>query len=476
MNITKIKIKNLFGITETELDGKSVEFRGKNGVGKTSIIDAIRLALTNQSNRDVVVRSGAEEGEILIETDSSLSIYRKKRIGQADYKMIKEDNKAVMSPERYLSDIFTPLQLNPTEFTKMSSQDQNRAILNLIEFDWDLKWIEEKFGEIPKGVNYDQHILKVLEEIQSEKGFYYQSRQDINREARNKESFCVDIIKTLPEHYDAEKWREYSLSEKYAELNKKKDENSKIERAKVFASAYNAKMSAIRATRDEAIQLEKDLISDEKNELHKKIERLKAEIKAAEDKIAGLDDRLNDKIKVAEAQAEAAVEKLNSEYKSAEKYAEKEITPTDALETEIQFAEKMKTHLNEYDRMVRMKKEIKTLEEQSAALTSKIELARNLPAEILKTAKIPLKNLTVENGVPLINGRPISNLSTGEQLDLCVDVALSKPGRLKILLIDEISVLDTASRERLYEKCRKNGLQFIATRTSDSDEMEVVYL
>ena len=34
MNITKIKIRNLFGITETELDGRSVEFTGKNGTGK----------------------------------------------------------------------------------------------------------------------------------------------------------------------------------------------------------------------------------------------------------------------------------------------------------------------------------------------------------------------------------------------------------------------------------------------------------
>ena len=113
-----------------------------------------------------MVRTGAEEGEIFIETDSSLSIHRKKRVGQADYKQIKEDNKTIMSPEKYLSDIFTPLQLNPTEFTQMSKQEQNKAILNIIEFNWDLKWIEEKFGEIPKGVDYDQHILKVLEEIQ----------------------------------------------------------------------------------------------------------------------------------------------------------------------------------------------------------------------------------------------------------------------------------------------------------------------
>ena len=44
--ITKIKIKNLFGISEYNGDGKSVELSGQNGVGKSSVIDAIRYALT----------------------------------------------------------------------------------------------------------------------------------------------------------------------------------------------------------------------------------------------------------------------------------------------------------------------------------------------------------------------------------------------------------------------------------------------
>lgn len=56
MKTTKIKIKNLFGISETELDGQSVEITGTNGAGKTSVIDAIRYALTNRSDRSFVLK------------------------------------------------------------------------------------------------------------------------------------------------------------------------------------------------------------------------------------------------------------------------------------------------------------------------------------------------------------------------------------------------------------------------------------
>ena len=83
VKLTKIKIKNLFGIKEYEADGQSVELSGRNGAGKTSVIDAIRLALTNRSDREYIVRDGETEGEILIETDNGLRIDRKIRTNQA---------------------------------------------------------------------------------------------------------------------------------------------------------------------------------------------------------------------------------------------------------------------------------------------------------------------------------------------------------------------------------------------------------
>ena len=46
MKVSKIVIKNLFGISEKQLDGRNVELVGENGTGKTSVIDAIRYALT----------------------------------------------------------------------------------------------------------------------------------------------------------------------------------------------------------------------------------------------------------------------------------------------------------------------------------------------------------------------------------------------------------------------------------------------
>ena len=134
MKVSKLKIENLYGIEQLELDGKSIELTGTNGAGKSSVLDAIRLALTNNSKRKYIVKNGETEGRVLVKLDDGTIIDRKKRIDKSDYKSIKDENgNEINSPETFLKDIFTPLQLEPVEFLSMSEKEQNRILLNLIE-------------------------------------------------------------------------------------------------------------------------------------------------------------------------------------------------------------------------------------------------------------------------------------------------------------------------------------------------------
>lgn len=476
MRTTKIKIKNLFGITETELDGRSVEITGANGVGKTSVIDAFRYALTNQSDRSIIVHEGEKEGEIIIETDTGLSIDRRKRTEQADYKSIKENGREVMSPESFLKQLFSPLQLDPVAFTLMSTKEKNRAILDLVEFDWDLNFINEKFGEIPSWVNYDQNILEVLSDMQAENGEWFKERQNINRDIRNETAFIQDIAKDIPEHYQADKWETYDLGAAYKKLEQIKEHNSRIERAKLFRSNYDAKLRKLEADKMIAISSEEKAIAAERESLFTGIERMKAEIKASEEKISGLAGKLEDKKALAESRYNEAKTKLDADMSVADEYMDKQPLDCTELQNEINDAETMMRHLNEYKRMKDMQEKVEKLQKTSEEYTRKIELARALPGTILENAHIPIEGLTVKDGIPLINGLPVSNLSEGEQLSLCVDVALSKPNGLQIILIDGTEKLTSENREKLYSKCKEKGVQFIATRTTDDTEMKVAYL
>ena len=474
MNVTKIKIKNLFGIKEYEMDGKSLELSGKNGVGKSSVIDAIRYALTNKSTREYIVRQGETEGEIIVETDTGLMIDRKARTTMADYKSVKQNGLEVKSPESFLREIFTPLQLNPVEFMHLDAKQQNAQILDMIEFPWNMDTIREWFGEIPSWVNYEQNILAVLNDIQAENGIYFQNRQDINRDIRNKRAFIEEIGVSIPVGYDVEKWEKAEVGAIYKEIERKQKENQYIQRAKQILENRDNKIRKFEADREISMAALNTEISNREAQIEKDIIRLQEQIKALQAEKDTLAAKKADKMEIINQTYQANVAEFEAACKEYEEYAGKEISDTSELSKQAEEIEQMKSHINEYRRMQRLEEEVAELQSKSQSLTDKIEKARTLPGEILENCTIPIAGLTVQNGIPLINGLPISNLSDGQKLDLCVDVAIQKKNALQIILVDGVERLATDMREKLYEKCKDKGLQLIATRTTDDPDLTIV--
>ena len=476
MKISKIVIKNLFGITEQELDSRSVELIGENGTGKTSVIDAIKYALTNKSDRDYIVRNGETEGEIIIETDTGLSINRKSRTTQTDYKSVKQNGNIVPSPEAFLRDIITPLQLQPMEFMRMGKKEQNATILNMIDFPWNMETIREWFGEIPADVNYEQNILAVLNDIQAENGTYFQSRQDVNRDIRAKKSVVEDIRKALPIDYDGSQWENANVGSLYAQIEKIRSDNAVIEKAKRMKEGHDGKIRSFEADRDIALSALNSEIVARGNSIDTQLAALKEKIASLEKEKQGLAATKADREKVIRSEFNENVARYEADVAAYSEYADMEPQPVDALLKKAEETEKMKSHINEWRRMLSLQKEIEELEKKSASYTEKIEKARNLPGEILEKATIPIEGLSVKDGIPLINGLPVSNLSEGEKLMLCIDVAAQNHGGLQIILIDGVEKLSEENRKKLYARCREKNLQFIATRTDNSSELTVIEL
>lgn len=476
MRIVKLKIKNMFGISAHEADGKSVELAGKNGTGKTSVLDAIKYALTHKSDREYVIKNGENEGEIYIETDTGLSIDRKIRMGMSDYNTVKQGKDTIGAPEAFLKSIFTTLQLNPMEFISMDKKHQNAIILDLIQYEWSLDTIKGWFGEIVPDINYEQNILAVLNDIQAENGYYYQHRQDINRDIRAKKAIIADIGDALPVDYDGTKWENVDLGDLYTKIERIRKDNSEIEKAKATIENHDQKIRGFQADKEVKLAaLDREMSAEEKN-IATEIAQLTERMAALKEKKETIGKRKDEKIAVIESEYNASVSAFDAETKGYEELAKKETTPVDDLLAQANETEKMKGHVSEWRRMLAIQEEVEELEDESKKLTEKIEKARTLPGEILEKAEIPVEGLTVKNGIPLINGLPVSNLSEGEKLDLAVDVSIANPSGLQIVLIDGVEKLSSENRDHLYQKCKEKGIQMIATRTDDSNELTVTEL
>ena len=311
MKISKLKIKNLFGINEFEADEKSIELLGANGTGKTSVLDSIRLALTNKTDREYTVKNGETEGEIYIEFDNGIAIQRKPRTNKTDYKKITQNGKEIQKPEEFLNQIFSKLQLDPVEFMELDTKEQNRVLLEMIQYDWDLKTIENWFGEIPTGVDYSKSILEVLQQIASEDGFYYKQRRIINSDIKNKEAIVEEMVRSIPEGFNAQKWENYDLTEAYSKLENARQYNSKVDKAIDLKNNYDIKIAGFVSQKEAQINVIKQEILDEKNAQTTKIAALEAELTAAKERLDKIGENEAAKIDVAEATFNSNVSKFN---------------------------------------------------------------------------------------------------------------------------------------------------------------------
>ena len=359
----------------------------------------------------------------------------------------------------------------------MNEKEQNKILLNLIEFDKDKQeFIKEHFGEAPSWVDYSESILEILNRLQSKEGLYYQTREDINRQIRSGMAIINDIAKDIPEGYDEAKWRNYTLSDKYAELNQNKEHNAKVDKCIAYIEDYKNKVSQLEDKENATLVTINANKEKEKAEIQQKIQEFETQIALLKKESENLDNKYLLEGTAAREFTIREKAKLEENIKVANEWAGKSKIITDLLENELKVAEEMKGHLNEYDRMKDMQEKVDGLQVTSEALTNKIELARTLPGEILKEANIPVKNLTVENGIPLVNGIPVNGLSEGEKLDLCIDVTLAKETNLKLILIDGIEKMSNTNKERIYAKCREAGVQIISTRTTDENGLTIIQL
>ena len=433
--------------------------------------------MKNESNRGYILKNGADEGKVSLSFDNGVYIQRKKREGKTDYKDIKKEGSKVDKPQAFLNSLFTELQINPVKFLAKNQTEQNNAILDLIDFKWDMNFIKEHFGEIPE-VNYEQNILNVLYDIQSEQGPFFMKRRDTDRDRRHKDTHLKDVLEGIPDKFNYKLWKDYDIGQDYEKLEKIKDENQKATNAKEFIESFDSRLDSIKNKRD------KDLLQLENNNTNK-INEIDKEINELKNKIANLEA---EKTRATDATMEKAAEVVNSFDKEKIKLEElliraktrvdnTDFVSIDEMKDSIEQIKKYQKLVPIYEQAMDIQADIKKLNEQSAYYDKQIEKARELPGYILENSIIPIPGITVKDGIALINGLPVANLSDGEKLDLCVDIAAAGIGELKVLLIDGCEKLDTQSQEQLFKRCKEKDIQFIATRTSTEDEeLKIIYI
>ena len=446
MKITKIKINNCYGIEAKEITPSDVNIiTGKNGQGKTSILDAIATTFTNKKVRTDLIKKGSNEAVLYIKTDSDMSIARTKKIEGSDKVSVVVQGHGISSPENYLKELYSDTQINPLAFLEMKPREQQKILLNLTKIDYTLEDVKNTFGEVPPDWSEDKHVLENLDYIQGNKSTYWERRAEANRNELFQRQSIEKQQAEIPVGYDAEKWAKFSLADEYEKLEKVNVDNAKVERAQAFVDEYDEKIKNI------------DNIE-------------KAETSEAEKEFAIAKQKYESTIKEAKAKTAEAKKTQAELLKAAQaRLAETKHVDPAPISSNLKKAEEMKGYLELEKSIQNMEAEAASWKEDADKYDDLINRARLVPAELLKKAQMPIDGMSIEDGELLINGLHLDSLSDGEKLKLALEVAKTQASELNVVLADGFEKLDPDNQKAFIKAAKESGLQYFITSVTDGE-------
>jgi hypothetical protein len=508
IKISRIEIKNFLGIEEIQLSlGDINTFSGGNGQGKTSILDSIQKAIYNsETPRPKVVRSGAEESQLFVEFDNGITVERTINAEGAKVKVI-DNGVPVRAPEAFLKKLLGQYTFgfNPVSFIQKSDKEQAEILLSLLPIEVSQEDLQEWFvdpelypdGLIPP-VNCNKHGLEVCKDLAAKNtGWLYDKRAVVNKESELLKNEIISLENQLPDNYDSNQWINVTLRDKQQTISEAMKVNSYIEQANQLISSTDSKVDAIKAryaSRISELHKEKaeSITRFERNqqyktsdilekilELEKEIVKLKSELENIDSEtdayIKAIHQTTHEKIQLNKDFELKEIDEVKEKCKNAQKYIDSnKFIDIEPLQAAFDEAEKMRSFLPIAEKLDDLRVKFGQKEYEASVLDRFVQIARSKPSELLAKVSLPVPGLGIEDGNITINGLPIKNLSTSEQLRVALDIARTTAGALKLICVDRFESMDADVQQEFYRQIEGDGYQyFITTVTSGTLKVDV---
>lgn len=396
--ILTLNVENTLGVKAAliDADGNHVTISGPNEAGKSSILAAIEGFRGKRFRPTDWVHHGAEKSVVKMETDKWWAKLTVTAKSERLEVGAPGNTQTYASPQAILDAWFGDVTFDPMEFKRLPAKDQLSTVQKL---SWlDLTQINQEIDAIFAERTQAGRSLKEAEHAAM------QARRD-------------DWPAQIPE-------QEIELSSIMTEL----EECDEIERGYRQAFQERERMETIGQDLDDSIQ-----------EWQAEIARLQEKIQAAQAKKADVAARL---------EALPIPQDTFSERRAALKAKAASVDQTN------EWVRKWRYHQQAEARLADAKGKFE-------GLSANIEEARQRKLNMIANAKYPIAGLGIneESGVATYRGVPIKQLSEAESIRVSCAIAMSLNPALKTILIRNGSLLDSKSRQVIYEMAEKRGYQ-----------------
>jgi DNA repair exonuclease SbcCD ATPase subunit len=406
LRIVKLVAENVKGLKAVEIvpDQNFQVIAGRNAQGKSSVLDAIWLALGGGSaskSFDRPVREGADSAMAQLDLGEYIVTRKWTSNEKSTLTVVSKEGAKFSSPQKMLDELIGKLSFDPLAFANLDEKKQMDTLMSLVD--------------LPVSpIEFDLQKKKVFEE-----------RTMVNREVKNLKA----QFDAMPYHQGVPE-EEIQMSDVLTEMNA----------AQVQIQMNEQKRKELSAAHQDYLTLKHNFQNAEST-----IEQLEEQLRNAKehrDRISALMKESVDKGSVLSNEVNQLVDPDLSEFHN--KLQVIDDTNAKVRDNKIKFQREVA-----YDQALSKANE----------LTQMLEVLESQKQSMMKEAKFPIEGLSFgEDGV-LYNGVPFKQCSAAERLKVSMAMAMALNPKLRVIRILDGSLLDSTNMNLIQEMVKEKDYQ-----------------
>jgi hypothetical protein len=434
LKILKAKITNFKNITfkEVDFEGRSAMLVGPNGVGKSSMIQAICSPINANFMPLEPIKQGEERGSVELTIGGTLHgeevVYRIASYFSPEHSrgrlvLESEDGAKITGGKGVLQEIIGNISFDIMDFIRLGRTDTGKVsepgVKQQIEL---LKSLMSK------------EAIQGLWKLDQEKEKIYKERTEINSGIKyldgniKNNHFTVEEI----EKYQVEK----TASDVSAKIEAARKKNDQIKQCEEFNSNYALGLS-----------------------------QKEVEIKVIEDKLAVLKQELVD---------------YTAKKVQVDSYLSKTVKVDLALlNTEMDELSKHNSNVIKVKQLQADEEKLKAEQISAENITARLAKIEEEKKALFASSKLPVKGLEFNEQMVTYEGLPLSDdqIPTSKLIGIGIRIGMALNPNLKLLVIKDGSLLDDKTLEFILKVCDKEGYQLLIEMVQkDGKELSIEFI
>ena len=412
MKIISLKAENIKKLRAVEItpDGNTVVISGRNGQGKTSVLDSIWLALAGgEASKGMPrpVRDGEKKASVTLNL-GDLIVTRTWTDNDKSYlKVDNKDGATFKSPQKMLDALVGRLSFDPLAFAQQDDKTQLKTLQELVNID-------------PAPLDARRKVI-------------FDQRTIINREATQLKG-QLDGMTAPGDDVPAE---ELSVSEVLAELRTTQEQKNTNDNKR------------------------RELL-----DLKRKADQLKTEIESIDEQIKKLQEKretVNANLTTTNVQGR----KLQVEVTAL-------VDPNlDSFQTKLNNVETTNKAVRNAKAYKEAKAKYEAKKAESDKLTADIGKVDTEKEAMLKAAKFPIDGLGFDETGVIFKAIPFKQCSSAERLRVSLAMAMALNPKLRVIRIADGSLLDSVNMKLIEEMAKEQDFQVWVEVVDESGKLGV---